>query len=255
MVTINELMIVSGQLLAFAINALMDAMFDDQSVWRWMLIVATIPAIALLHGHLLPARLTAVVRGARTAGRHQDGCWASAATRPRRPKSSTSSPSTPKRVTVGGQRRSDARPARLRLDAPAPVDRVRPGHGAAGDRHQHRELLRSDDPGVDWCGNQRVLVLTITVGVVGVGGTILGIYMLGYVNRQSVGDDGLHWSGGGPPDSRLMFLLPESQIRTYLILVGMLVVVFFVQTFIGTLIWLLLSEIFPMTIRGFAMGT
>jgi major inositol transporter-like SP family MFS transporter len=34
----------------------------------------------------------------------------------------------------------------------------------------------------------------------------------------------------------------------------MLVVVFFVQTFIGTLVWLLLSEIFPMTIRGFAMG-
>jgi major inositol transporter-like SP family MFS transporter len=34
----------------------------------------------------------------------------------------------------------------------------------------------------------------------------------------------------------------------------MLIVVFFVQTFIGTLVWLLLSEIFPMTIRGFAMG-
>jgi major inositol transporter-like SP family MFS transporter len=34
----------------------------------------------------------------------------------------------------------------------------------------------------------------------------------------------------------------------------MLVLVAFVQTFIGTLVWLLLSEIFPMTIRGFAMG-
>ena len=28
----------------------------------------------------------------------------------------------------------------------------------------------------------------------------------------------------------------------------------FVQCFIGTCVWLLLSEIFPMTIRGFAMG-
>ena len=35
---------------------------------------------------------------------------------------------------------------------------------------------------------------------------------------------------------------------------AVLFVVFFVQTFIGTLVWLLLSEIFPMTIRGFAMG-
>ena len=34
----------------------------------------------------------------------------------------------------------------------------------------------------------------------------------------------------------------------------MLIVVAFVQTFIGILVWLLLSEIFPMTIRGFAMG-
>jgi major inositol transporter-like SP family MFS transporter len=52
----------------------------------------------------------------------------------------------------------------------------------------------------------------------------------------------------------LSFLLPESAFRSYLILAAMLLVVFFVQTFIGTLIWLLLSEIFPMTIRGFAMG-
>src|SRR6185503_13197597 len=52
----------------------------------------------------------------------------------------------------------------------------------------------------------------------------------------------------------LSFLLPETPFRSYLILAAMLVVVFFVQTFIGTLVWLLLSEIFPMTIRGFAMG-
>jgi MFS transporter, SP family, major inositol transporter len=51
-----------------------------------------------------------------------------------------------------------------------------------------------------------------------------------------------------------MFLLPESGARTYLILAAMLVLVAFVQTFIGILVWLLLSEIFPMTIRGFAMG-
>jgi major inositol transporter-like SP family MFS transporter len=52
----------------------------------------------------------------------------------------------------------------------------------------------------------------------------------------------------------LMFLLPETPFRAYLILAAMLVVVAFVQTFVGTLTWLLLSEIFPMAIRGFAMG-
>jgi major inositol transporter-like SP family MFS transporter len=52
----------------------------------------------------------------------------------------------------------------------------------------------------------------------------------------------------------LSFLLPESTFRSYLILGAMLLFVAFVQGFIGTLVWLLLSEIFPMAIRGFAMG-
>src|SRR5919199_1416085 len=50
MVTINELMIVGGQLLAFAINALINALFAGAHVWRWMLIVAAIPAVALFIG-------------------------------------------------------------------------------------------------------------------------------------------------------------------------------------------------------------
>src|SRR3954449_8386999 len=35
MVTINELMIVTGQFLAFAMNALLDALIKDPHVWRW----------------------------------------------------------------------------------------------------------------------------------------------------------------------------------------------------------------------------
>src|SRR3954462_448053 len=50
MVTINELMIVTGQFLAFAMNALLDALIKDPHVWRWMLSVAIIPAVALFVG-------------------------------------------------------------------------------------------------------------------------------------------------------------------------------------------------------------
>jgi hypothetical protein len=103
-------------------------------------------------------------------------------------------------------------------------------------------------------GTSAALVPTIAVGVVGVGGTILGIYLLGHVNRRPLVMAGFIGVAAGHLILALMFLLPESKVRAYLILAGMLVVVFFVQTFIGTLIWLLLSEIFPMTIRGFAMG-
>src|SRR3982750_4644089 len=50
MVTINELMIVTGQFLAFVMNAILDAIIKDPHVWRWMLAVAVIPAVALLVG-------------------------------------------------------------------------------------------------------------------------------------------------------------------------------------------------------------
>src|SRR3954469_25676542 len=50
MVTINELMIVGGQFLAFAINALLDALIKDPHVWRWMLAVAIVPALGLFVG-------------------------------------------------------------------------------------------------------------------------------------------------------------------------------------------------------------
>src|SRR3954454_4467546 len=49
-VTINELMIVSGQLTAFIVNAGLDRWYDGPSVWRWMLAVAAVPAVALFFG-------------------------------------------------------------------------------------------------------------------------------------------------------------------------------------------------------------
>ena len=50
MVTINELMIVTGQMLAFIMNAVLDQLIKDPHVWRWMLGIAAVPAIALLVG-------------------------------------------------------------------------------------------------------------------------------------------------------------------------------------------------------------
>src|SRR3712207_5014219 len=50
MVTINELMIVSGHFLVFAMNALLDAIIQDPHVWLWIIAVATVPAVALFAG-------------------------------------------------------------------------------------------------------------------------------------------------------------------------------------------------------------
>ena len=50
-VTQNELMIVTGQLLAFIFNAYLgDSFGESHGIWRWMLVIATLPAIALWIG-------------------------------------------------------------------------------------------------------------------------------------------------------------------------------------------------------------
>lgn len=50
------------------------------------------------------------------------------------------------------------------------------------------------------------------------------------------------------------FLMSECTARSYLVLAGMLVFLFFMQACIGPIFWLLLAEIFPLRIRGFATG-
>lgn len=53
LVTRNEVMIVSGQFAAFVINAIIFSIWgENDNVWRWMLVVAVLPAIALFIGML-----------------------------------------------------------------------------------------------------------------------------------------------------------------------------------------------------------
>jgi MFS transporter, SP family, major inositol transporter len=253
MVTINELMIVGGQFLAFAINALINALFGGQSVWRWMLSVAAIPAIALFIGLFF---LPESPRWYAVRGRLDDAKRVLGLSRP--PQEAAEEYDV---IATHAQRDvAEDKGAALRdLRAYAWMRRVlwigiglaivQQATGINTVNYYAPTILES--AGV---GTSAALVLTIAVGVVGVGGTILGIYLLGHINRRPLVMIGFIGVAAGHLILALMFLLPESQTRAYLILLGMLVVVFFVQTFIGTLIWLLLSEIFPMTIRGFAMG-
>ena len=54
MVTQNELMIVTGQLLAFILNAILGVTFGEVGhIWRYMLALASIPAVVLWFGMLV----------------------------------------------------------------------------------------------------------------------------------------------------------------------------------------------------------
>lgn len=84
--------------------------------------------------------------------------------------------------------------------------------------------------------------------------TIVGIVLLGYMNRRPLLITGFAGVAASQLALSLAFLLPESTTVSYMILAAMVIFVAFVQCFIGIGVWLLLSEIFPLAIRGFAMG-
>jgi major inositol transporter-like SP family MFS transporter len=253
MVTINELMIVTGQFLAFAMNALLDALIEDPHVWRWMLGVATIPAVALFIGmFFLP----------------ESPRWYAVRERFDETKHVLSLSRDPAEaseefnvITQHAKRDvSEDKGAALRDLRAFPWMRrilwigcglaaVQQATGINTVNYYAPTILESTG-----LGASASLVLTITVGVVAIIGTVLGIVLIGRINRRPLLLTGFTGVAAGHAVLALSFMLPESGFRSYLILAAMLIVVFFVQTFIGTLVWLLLSEIFPMTIRGFAMG-
>ncbi|CCH76003.1 Major myo-inositol transporter iolT [Nostocoides japonicum T1-X7] len=65
----NELAIVIGQMLAFIINAIIGATFHGDNVWRYMLVVCAIPAFALFFGML---RMPESPRWLMSKGREDD---------------------------------------------------------------------------------------------------------------------------------------------------------------------------------------
>ena len=84
--------------------------------------------------------------------------------------------------------------------------------------------------------------------------TLVGMWILGLMGRRTM----MLLGFGGVAASHLglliTYLLPGSSVRSYLILLFMLAVTAFMVTFLGTTGFIVLSELFPLPIRGFAMG-
>ena len=82
----------------------------------------------------------------------------------------------------------------------------------------------------------------------------VGMWILGLMGRRKMMLIGFSGVAASHLGLLVTYLLPESNFRSYLILLFMLLVTAFMVTFLGTTGFLVLSELFPLPIRGFAMG-
>ncbi|OXM75310.1 sugar porter family MFS transporter [Amycolatopsis sp. KNN50.9b] len=253
LVTQNELMIVTGQLLAFTFNAIIGNAFGESGgVWRWMLVLATLPAVVLWFGMLVmpesPRWLAsrerfgdalAVLKEVRS-GRRAEAELAEVrqlALEDRQAKTGGwSDLATPwiRRLVLTG----------------VGIAIVQQITGVNSIMYYGTQILT--DAGFSANG---ALTANIANGVISVLATFAGIWLLGRVDRRPM----LIAGQIGTTSALLLIglfslLLPEGIGRAFVVLSLTVTFLAFQQGSISPVTWLMLSEIFPLKLRGFGFG-
>lgn len=251
MVARNELMIVTGQLLAYSFNAFIAVMWPHAHVWRWMLVICSVPAVALWIGiHLLPESPRWLANKRRTQEmwavlnevRMPDEVEAEGEDIVRR---------VEEEARIGSGSWSDFEVPWIRKITLIGIGLAALSQltGVNGIMYYAPTILETTG-----LGTQAALVATIANGVVSVVAVAIGIGLLKRLPRKRmmiIGQTGVVVS---LVMLGFMFLLPASTVRSYLVLLFMLTFLFSMQCFIGPTFWLMLAEIFPMRVRGLANG-
>lgn len=254
LVTRNEVMIVSGQFAAFVINAIIFQVWGEHDVvWRYMLLVAVLPAIALLIGMLFM---------------------------PESPRWLSSQERDDEALGVLEQVRSPERAAAEMAEVHALAEEEKEAQtGGWADLAVpwiRRLVLIGIGLGVFqqftginsimYYGSQllgdagfsaEAAILGNTLfGLASVLGISVGILVMNKIDRRAMLLGGFalttffHLLVG----LSAFFIPADAAAKPYVILAFAVLFVFSMQGTIGPLVWLLLAEIFPLKIRSFAMG-
>ena len=249
-VAIDQVMIVTGQLLAYTNNALIAQLYGESSSWRWMLILASIPAIGLWIGMRLM-------------------------------------PESP-RWFVAQNREDEARHALARVGAEhaeAQIDQIR----STIDKNDSQESLGFGALRLPWVlrivvigmglsviqqitgvnaimyyaprilestgiGTNAALTATIANGVISVLAALAGLVLVRKLKRKkllALGQVLIIFSLLG---IGVISLVTEGQGATWLVLILMLVFLTGQQGAVSPVTWVMISEVFPLRIRGLGVG-
>ena len=252
-VTRNEVMIVGGQLAAFIINAAIFNFFGHvDSIWRWMLLVALAPAIALLVGMIFQPESP---RWLISQGRTEEALAVLKQVRsPERAEAEidevTHLAAEDAKEATGGLSDLGTRWVLRLVLIGAGLGFFQQLTGINSVMYYGTQLLTSAglDSGVAIIGN-------IANGVFSLAGITLGMYLLNKLPRRV-----MFLTGYGliavfhTLIALTAVIIPPGPAQAWTVLAFLVLFVFSMQGTVGPLTWLMLSEIFPMKIRSFAMG-
>jgi MFS transporter, SP family, major inositol transporter len=253
LVTRNEVMIVSGQFAAFVINAIIFNVWgENEAVWRYMLVVAVLPAIMLFIGML---RMPESPRWLLSQNRDKESLAVLKQIRaPERAEAEMAEVHAlaveEKDAQMGGGVDLSAPWIRRLLLIGIGLGIFQQLTGINSIMYYGSQLLQ--DAGFSSKG--AILANTFN-GLFSVLGISVGILVMNKINRRVM-------LLGGFILTTLFHLLiglsallmPDVGIKPYVILFFVVGFVFSMQGTIGPLVWLLLAEIFPLKIRSYAMG-
>jgi major inositol transporter-like SP family MFS transporter len=254
LVTRNELMIVSGQLLAFTSNAIIAQVGGESGgVWRWMLVIATLPAVVLWFGMLVmpesPRWLASqsrfgealdVLRQVRSRARAEAEL-----------KEVSALAVKDERAKLGGWQDIRSTPwVRKLMFVGFGIAIVQQITGVNTIMYYGTQILTDAGFAAD-----SALTANIANGVISVLATFAGIWLLGRVPRRPM----LMTGQVGTTAALLLIgvfslVLPSGDPRAFAVLAMTVTFLAFQQGAISPVTWLMLSEIFPMRMRGFGMG-
>lgn len=253
MVTQNELMIVSGQLLAYVINGVLGNLVENPGIWRVMLIVATIPAIVLWFGMLT------VPESPRWFASKSKYWPAYSTLRTIRDEVTAYNEVSEIKTIIDKEKKLKeeasikefAKPwVRKILFIGIGIGVIQQITGVNSIMYYGTEILRSAG-----FATKAALVGNIANGMISVIAVIVGIWLLGKFGRKPmliVGQIGVIVS------LLLLSIFPvilnNSPALPFVVLSLTVVFLAFMQGAVAPVTWLMLSEIFPLKIRGIGMG-
>lgn len=253
MVTQNELMIVTGQMLAYIFNAILgNALDGNDHIWRYMLVIATLPAVFLWFGMLFVPKSP---RWLALQGNMEEAL------------------DILKQVRDDQRAKSEIKEIRKSIADEAGADNatfkdlyepwvrrivflgigiaiVQQITGINSIMYYGTEILK--DSGFT---TKAALIGNIANGVISVLATFVGIWLVGRVGRRPMLLTGLF----GTTSALLLIgifsvTLKGTAVLPFVILALTVTFLAFQQAAISPVTWLMLSEIFPLKLRGLGMG-